>query len=216
MTEDASPSPWWSVPQALVWIVTRSEARTLQAGGLRTVAGFLRMARLRPATSPDESPVMSAAAIDELMRAWQARRVAIFGRAGGKGPARSIAGRKDLGLRDYRGEVCLGEKSLYIDTRPFWTNLSAQADDCNRQWPAPKPADQISRSKAVRQPRDAEVLALIEEERNMLRVEGKRAGRDVLLNVAMKHFGLSRKVVLDIWNNAPHDRKGGRPRKQKT
>ena len=50
----------------------------------------------------------------------------------------------------------------------------------------------------------------------MLRVEGKRAGRDVLLNVAMKHFGLSRKVVLDIWNNAPHDRKGGRPRKQKT
>jgi hypothetical protein len=29
----------------------------------------------------------------------------------------------------------------------------------------------------------------------------------------MNHFGLSRKVVLDIWNIAPRDRKGGRPKK---
>ena len=37
----------------------------------------------------------------------------------------------------------------------------------------------------------------------------------MLLRAAMNHFGLSRKVVLDIWNSAPRDRKGGRPKKAK-
>jgi hypothetical protein len=59
------------------------------------------------------------------------------------------------------------------------------------------------------------VLALIEEKRKAFRAERKRAGRDVLLRAAMDHFGLSRKVALDIWNSAPRDRKGGRPKKAK-
>jgi hypothetical protein len=67
----------------------------------------------------------------------------------------------------------------------------------------------------ARRPSDDEVLALIEEKRRAFRAERKRAGRDVLLGVAMKHFGLSRKVALDIWNSAPRDRKGGRPKKAK-
>jgi hypothetical protein len=66
---------------------------------------------------------------------------------------------------------------------------------------------------AAHHPSDGEVLALIEEERKALRAERRRAGRDVLLRAAMNHFGLSRKVVLEIWNSAPRDRKGGRPKK---
>jgi hypothetical protein len=219
MTEDASPSPWWLVPQALVWIVTRSESKALQAGHLKTVASFLRMTGLGPASSSEEPPVPLAAAVDELVRAWQARRIALFGREGGKGPARAIPGRNDLGFRDYRGEVCLGEKTLYFDTRPFWMTLSVQADDCKGHWLALEAVNhvgQISRSASARRPRDAEVLALFEEKRRMFRAEGKRAGRDLLLNAAMTRFGLSRKVALEIWNNAPHDRKGGRPKKPKT
>jgi hypothetical protein len=68
---------------------------------------------------------------------------------------------------------------------------------------------------AARRPSDGEVLALIEEKRKAFRAERKRAGRDVLLRVAMNHFGLSRKVALDIWNSAPRDRKGGRPKKSR-
>lgn len=30
----------------------------------------------------------------------------------------------------------------------------------------------------------------------------------------MNQFGLSHKVVLDIWSSLPHDRKGGRPKKE--
>jgi len=69
---------------------------------------------------------------------------------------------------------------------------------------------------SARRPSDGEVRAFIEEKRKALRAERKRAGRDVLLRAAMSHFGLSRKVALDVWNDAPRDRKGGRPTKDKT
>jgi len=215
MTEDVSPSPWWSIPQVLAWIVTRSESKVLRAASLRTVASLLRMTGIRPLSVPEEPPVTLAAAPDELVQAWQARRIALYGRARGKGPSRSIPGRGDLCLRDYRGEVCLGDRTLYFDARPFWSSLSVRTDDCRRCWPAP--VDQRTRTSrpltVARRPSDGEVLALIEGKRKALRAERRRAGRDVLLRAAMNHFGLSRKVVLDIWNSAPRDRKGGRPKK---
>jgi hypothetical protein len=217
MTEDASPSPWWSIPQVFVWIVTRSESKVSRAGSHRTAASLLRMTGIRPLSVPEEPPVTLAAALDELVQAWRARRIALYGRARGKGPSRSIPGRGDLCLRDYRGEVCLGDRTLYFDTRPFWSSLSVRADDCRRCWPAPVgQTARISRPlTAARRPSDGEVLALIEEKRKAFRAERKRAGRDVLLRVAMNHFGLSRKVALGIWNSAPRDRKGGRPKKAK-
>jgi hypothetical protein len=218
MTEEVSSSSWWSIPQVFVWIVTRNESKVSRAGSLRTAAGLLRMTGIRPLSVPEDPPVTLTAAPDELVQAWQGRRIALYGRAWGKGPSRSIPGRGDLCLRDYRGEVCLGERTLYFDTRPFWSSLSVRADDCKRCWPAPvdRRASTSRRLTAARRPSVGEVLAFIEEKRKTLRAERKRAGRDVLLRVAMDHFGLSRKVALDIWNSAPRDRKGGRPKKAKT
>jgi hypothetical protein len=215
MTEDVSPSPWWSIPQVFVWIVTRSESKVLQAGNLRTAASLLRMTGIRSLSAAEEPLVTLAAAPDELVQAWQARRIALYGRARGKGPSRSIPGRGGLCLRDYRGEVCLGDRTLYFDARPFWSSLSVRADDCRRCWPTPvgQTARTSRRLTAAGRPSDGEVLALIEEKRKAFRAERKRAGRDVLLRAAMNQFGLSRKVVLDIWNSAPRDRKGGRPKK---
>jgi len=54
----------------------------------------------------------------------------------------------------------------------------------------------------------------MEDQRKTLRAEGKKAGREELLKAVMLRFRLQRKVALDIWNRAPHDRKGGRPKKQ--
>jgi hypothetical protein len=217
MTEYTSPSPWWSIPQVFVWIVTRSESKVLRAGSLRTAASLRQMTGIRPLSVPEEPPVTLAAAPDELVRAWQARRIALYGREWGKGPSRSIAARAGLRLRDYRSEICLGDRTLHFDIHPFWSSLSVRADACRRCWPTP--LDQTARtsrpSRAARRPSDAEVLALIEEKRKAFRAEQKRAGRDVLLRAAMNHFGLSRKVALDIWNSASRDRKGGRPKKAK-
>jgi hypothetical protein len=161
--------------------------------------------------------VSLAAAPDELLQARQAGRIAHFGCKWGKEPSRLIIGPGGLGLRDYRGEVCLGDRTHYFDTRPFWSNLSVRADDCKRCWPGPATRTQpVSEPLAsAHRPSDGEVRAFIEEKRKSLRAERKRAGRDVLLGVVMGHFGLSRKVALDIWNGVPRDRKGGRPTKDK-
>lgn len=212
--EDTLSSPWWSVPQAIVWIVTRSESQLLRADGVRTLAGVKRMQGIRPASGVKEPPVSLAAAPNELLHAWRTRRIVIFGRKWGREPPRSIVGRSDLHFREYHGEVCLGLGTLYFDTHPFWSNLSVRADDCRGCWPMPAAGKEPgSRSLvAARRPSDSEVLAFMEETRQALRTERKRAGRDVLLRVAMNHFGLSRKITLSIWNNAARDRKGGRPK----
>jgi hypothetical protein len=212
--EETLSSPWWSVPQAIVWIVTRSESQLLRADGVRTLAGVKRMQGIRPASRVNEPPVSLAAAPDELLHAWRARLITLIGRKWGKGSSRSIAARSDLRLRDDRGEVCLGNKSLYFNTNPFWSNLSVRADDCRQCWPAPvaekKPGFRLG--TIANCPSDSEVLAFMEEKRQALRAEHKRAGRDVLLRAAMNHFGLSRKIALSIWNNTARDRKGGRPK----
>ena len=218
MTADDSPLPWWSVPQALIWIVTRSESQVLRAASLRTIASVLRLTGIRSRSGPEEPPVTLAATPDELAQAWQGRRIDLYGREWAKGPSRLIRGRSGLCLRDHRGEVCLGDRTLYFDSRRFWSSLSVRADDCRRCWPSP--ANQTPRTSrrltVASHPSDREVLALIEETRKAFRAERKRAGRDVLLRAAMTHFGLPQKVVLAIWNSAPRDRKGGRPRNAKT
>lgn len=210
-------SRWWSIPQAIIWIVTRSESQLLRADGVRTLAGVERLKGIRPASSLDEPPLSLAAAPKELLHAWRARRIEVFGRKWGKRPSRSIPLRSDLRLRDYSGEVCLGAETLYFDTQPFWSNLSAKADDCRRCWPVSAEVKEPgSRSlTAGRRSSYSEVLAFMEEKRQALRAERKSAGRDVLLRAAMNHFALSRKIALDIWNSAARDHKGGRPKNAK-
>lgn len=213
--EDGPPSRWWTVPQALVWIVTRSDQAVICASRLRTLASLRRVAWGVPPPAYAEPPISPSAAPHELVRAWRARRVAIHGREGGAGASRPVPPRDDRYLRDYRGEACLGLKTLYFNSHPFWAGLTVQSDDCRRSWPAPiPPVSRTSRKSATAPaPTAADVLASIEENRRALRAERKRAGRDVLLKAAMDRFGLSRKVALEIWNSAPRDRKGGRPKR---
>src|SRR5260221_12593285 len=88
MTEDA-PSPWWSIPQAVVWIVTRSDAQVLRASKVRMLADVTRMAGLRPTSSPKEPPVSAEAARDDLRPAWPSPHIALRRRGRGTRPSRS-------------------------------------------------------------------------------------------------------------------------------
>jgi hypothetical protein len=216
--DDISPSPWWSIPQALVWIVTRSEAQVLRAGGLTTIARVQRMTGLRRSSNQQEPPPVTLAdASDELIRAWRTRRITLHGREWAEGPSRSIPARNDVVLRDHRGQVCLGARTLYFDAHSFWSSLHVRAKDCKRRWPSPLERTSAGAQPltAARRPSNSDVLAFIEEQQKSLRAEQKRAGRDVLLKAAMNHFGLSYKVVLDIWSRVTRDHKGGRPMKTK-
>jgi hypothetical protein len=206
---------WWTIPQALIWIVTRSESQVLGATAARSLANLAYITGLRPVSDPHEPPVSMVAAPDELQQAWTAGRITIFGREWGRGPSRSVSNRSDLRIQDHRAEVCIGDGSLYRGASPFWSNLCVRADDCKRCWPAPhEHAVPTSRSLTGGSiPSDNDVLAFFEEKRKSLRAERRSAGRDALLRAAMDQFGLSHKVVLDIWNSLPRDRKGGRPKK---
>jgi hypothetical protein len=217
MTKEISPSLWWSIPQAIIWIVTRSETEVSRASGSNTISSLRRVIGIRPLSDRQEPPVSLAAAPNDLLRAWQATHITLYGREWGKGRSRSIPTRSGLHLRDYRGEVCLGAPTLYFDTSRYWSNLYVRPDDCKRRWPAVlEQTAEASRPLApARHSTDSEVLAFLEGRREALRAERKRAGRDVLLRAAMDHFGLSRKVALDIWNSAARDRKGGRPKTAK-
>ena len=218
MTEAASPSLWWSIPQAIVWIVTRNEAQVLRAASLRVMSSLRRVTAITSGSSPEESPVSFAAAPDELIRAWQTRRISLHGRKWAGEPSQLIPNRSSLRLRDRGGQTCLGEDTLYFETHPYWSDLWVRVEDCKRCWPGvDRQRVATSRSSlAARRPSDSEVRAFIEEKREALRAERKRAGRDVLLRAAENHFGLSHKGALGIWNSVPRDRKGGRPKNAKT
>src|SRR5262245_52132072 len=192
MTNDASLSSWWSIPQAIVWIVTRNESQVLRADGIRMVAGLGRMTGIRPASSPEEPPVSLAAAPDVLLRAWRTRFISLFGCEWGRGQPRPVPRRNDFCIRDHRGEACIGDSSLYFGSSPFRSNLSVRADECKHCWP-------VLARQSARAPRlsatassltDDEVLVFMEERRKSLRAERKNAGRDVLLRAAMVRFGL--------------------------
>lgn len=168
---------------------------------------------LRPTSHTKDAPVSFEAAVDELKRAWQARRIAISGRADGRGLSEPVPARTHLYIQDHRGEVCIGDLSLYRGASRFWSNLWVRTDECRRCWSAPpeqRAAGLTSSPPGL--PPDDVVFAFVEDRRRAFRAEGKKAGREELLKAVMLRFGLQRKVALDIWNRAPHDRKGGRPK----
>jgi len=215
MADDKGPSAWWSIPQAVVWIVTRSDAQVLRAGKACTLSHVARMV-LRPTSHTKDPPRSARAAVDELHRAWQARRIIISGRVEGRGPSQSVPIGADFRIQDHRGEVCIGDDSLYRGVGRFWSDLWVCADDFKRCWSAPSGQGETNStpSRSAGCPSDNEILAFMEDQRKTLRAEGKKAGREELLKAVMLRFRLPRKFALDIWNRAPHDRKGGRPKKQ--
>src|SRR4029453_15695306 len=118
---------WWTIPQALIWIVTRSESQVLRATGARSLANLAYVTGLRPVSDPRKPPVPVAPAPDEIPEALAAGRITIFGREWGRGPSRSVSNCSDLRIQDHRAEVCIGDSSLYRGTSRFWSTLCVRA-----------------------------------------------------------------------------------------
>lgn len=217
MTGDEAASAWWSIPQAVVWIVTRSEAQVVRAGRARTLSQVERLA-LPPSSQGADPPASATAAVEALRQAWQGRRIGVAGRLGGRAAAAPVPVAADLRFQDHRGEVCLGEDGLYRGAGRFWSDLWVRAEVCKRCWSGgPQAAAGVPAAPRHRRPPpDGEVVRFMQDRRNALRAAGRKAGREELLKEAMLRFGLQRKVALDIWNRAPHDRKGGRPKRARS
>ena len=82
---------WWSLPQALVWIVTRQEARVWEASGATAFDEVIRR-KLAPNASLKDPPIPAEAAVHELKRAASKNQISILGRWRGTEEAKKTPG----------------------------------------------------------------------------------------------------------------------------
>ena len=147
------PPPWWTMVQAVVWIITRSMRLVERASGIRTFAALQKLQELRPVPVGDDPPISLAAAIAELNRAAKEGSVGISGWRRGSGKRESVAMRWPLQtpevrlqtpwLADSRNEVRLSNEPM-ARTGDYWADLWVLPDECMNRWPADPAADTTS------------------------------------------------------------------------
>jgi hypothetical protein len=140
---------WWTVVQAITWIVWRRLLLVERAAGIRTIAALQRLQELRPVAVGDDPPISPAEAPAELVRAARDGRVAIHGRRGGSGKREAGSGKRDSvrlrgylqapWLADHGNEVRLTNEQM-TRTGDYWTDLWVRSDECMAEWPGfPQP-----------------------------------------------------------------------------
>ncbi len=131
--------PWWTVVQAVVWIITRSPRLVERASGIRTFAALERLQEFRPVAVGDDPPISPAAALAELNHAIKDARVGISGWRRGSGKRESVAMRGHLQtprLWDSGNEVRLYNEPM-MRAGDYWADLWVRSDECMNRWPAP-------------------------------------------------------------------------------
>ena len=131
--------PWWTVVQAVVWIITRSLLLVERASGIRTFAAQQRLQELRPVSVGDDPPISLAAAPAELNRSIRDGSVGIYGRRGGSEPQKRVPMRGHLQapwLANHGNEVRLDNETM-LRARDYWADLWVRSDECMNRWPAP-------------------------------------------------------------------------------
>lgn len=131
-------SQWWSIPQAIVWVVTRDESATAEAAAERPyLASLLRPPRLRPVAVGNLPPFTIEQARNDVVRHACSGRLHIRGRERGQSspglvPCPQLASPK---LSDRDGSVTIED----LIGHDFWSDLWVQASDCRSLWEALKP-----------------------------------------------------------------------------
>lgn len=136
---------WWSVVQAVAWIVGRSLLLVERASGMRTFAALRRLQELKPVSVGDDPPISLEAAPAELDRAAREERVGIYGRRGSGALTRvSLRGHLQTPwLADHGNEVRLSNEQM-ARTGDYWADLWVLLDECMNRWPADPVADTTS------------------------------------------------------------------------
>ena len=124
---------WWTLPQALVWIVTRKEAQVWEASGATAFDEVIRR-KLAPNISLKDPPIPAEAALHELKRAASKNQISIIGRRRGTEEAKPIPVDDYSVLCDRRGRAIVGTPSSYRDG-DYWTHLVVRPAECKARWP---------------------------------------------------------------------------------
>jgi hypothetical protein len=128
---------WWSIVQAVAWMVERSERAVERAMKVPLLRSLKRMTpRLVPTSTGDSPPISLDAAPGELLRAVREDRVTIRGQLRGVAELNTVPVQLGDKLQDHKGAPCIGGTDVYRGGR-FWSGLFIRSEDCMRLWPAP-------------------------------------------------------------------------------
>ena len=151
MSKKTETSRWWSVPQAIVWIVTGDAVQVADATDVQFLPGIWRLSLPRFFSIGDEPPISTARAPDVLLSAIWRGTVEVFGRYGGEGNPRRVSLGNMIGVKwkDQDGGICIVE-DFGSGPADFWSDLAMRPTECMRRWPAP--ADQVQRDDTPKHP----------------------------------------------------------------
>jgi hypothetical protein len=157
MNVKSSHEGWWSIPQAMVWIVSRSAPSVETARSFITIAS-LKQIELRPFSTAEQPPLSLENARIELLRAAGAKEIDISGE---RGRVREVVpilyGVSNLidlnGLSECLPCIIEPRQPLQPDSGRHWLRLWISADRCMTRWPGPKATIKHGR------PTDTEIVA---------------------------------------------------------
>lgn len=148
----ATPLFWWTISQAIAWIVTRDED---QAAGSPDVASLDQLPPLTPNQFLERPPIPKTDAAWELLRAWDEGTVNIFGAKNGHGEPIAVPKPKykfTARFLTHQARLWL-ELRLEVGSGPmeFWTSLAVRPAHCKATWPpTPLPSNNRGRPSELR------------------------------------------------------------------
>jgi hypothetical protein len=207
----AQGTRWWSVVQAIAWIVERTPEAVERARSVRTIG---RLSGLQPSSAGDDTPISLRSAPFALLQAAQAKSITIRGSQGQR-PPMPVPVRQGYWLRDCGGVPSIGDEVMRrAGVGLLWSDLWIRADECMSRWPAPVKAADFEQDAALSEPpaTDDEKLHWMLEYQRGLKDVGKHHGREIILSAARDRFNVQHKVVRAIWDA----RKTGRGAQRKS
>jgi hypothetical protein len=140
-TRSVEVPQWWSIPQAIVWIVSHDVAAATDAVSIRFLSEIERLPLPHFFSIGDEPPIASRRAPDLLLSAIRRGTVEVVGRVCGKGKSVrvSLYGMIEPCLKHHDGGLCIVDDSGGWPIH-YWSELAMRPNECMRQWPDGRPA----------------------------------------------------------------------------
>jgi hypothetical protein len=161
--DDGAPVAWWSVPQAAVWISTRSDKAVVEAAGDLALYDAIRRRNLRrmspllPVSVDGSLPIQLEAAPHDLCRAACTERLKIKGSKWGTEESETVpiaAGFSVVDRYEEREGYCrativdpasaIGEIGYNYQYTNYWKHLYVSAAECRACWPPSIPVEEWS------------------------------------------------------------------------
>jgi hypothetical protein len=145
-------SDWWSVTQALAWIVGRNESvvREIEVAGERTLWALRHNRKIVPVAAGGKPPIPLIVAQSQLLQAARSGKIKLMGHKFAIERLAKVPVSEDFVMDDYEGMVCVGERGF--DYGEWWGALSVRESECKSSWGPADSKSTVAVKASVRAP----------------------------------------------------------------